>query len=900
MEVLKNLFKISLLVLFAVPASAEQIALDHFGYLNNNEAPAILDQTESQDLLNVDVTPGGKSVKKRSGYGLYKTLASGRAIHGGIHFFDGSGNDVQIWASSTSLWGIVSNAAPTQLISSGTVDATWDCADTQGNAYCVSSSRDALIKTDGATKTWHTSPLGTMVAVTPERLLIAGVSGNTNLLYVSKANDFTNFTIGNGVDDAFTEAIGAPGGRITHIEYACGRWLWWKDQSFGYLLGTDQTNLTNVTVSNSIGTFDNSSAIAPDGSVWFRANDSHIYRYDCSALQRMSTAISPAVQLAGRRISNSWTQTSQANFEAGASNPTGQLSFTLSPGSIFPSSFTATRTSNNDFSGGTFNSVEYGTASLRLARSVGNITNHSFESGSGGAADNWTYVTAPSSSWFWETSANPAGCPSLSAQQGSRFIFALAEGCTSPSAKYSLTDDHTAAVISSGTVATGCGWNLNTISVPTSYIGQSATLRITYSTSCGVNSVANSSAYLLSGNISFYAGATATVPTFWVDNVSGGHSSISSGTYTSPSIDTGLTYSRAYSTATVTLNTNAVSLSVQTSTSTNGPWTTMSSTGTNFDAKRYLRYISTFSVTSTQDALSTLDDIYFVATASGSYYSAVNNAPNLSSWDTFTTSKVDGGGSHTFYIRASTNSFTVLSSTPSWVAQTAGGVVSASTGTYFQVRDDFSVVSATDPPSLSDFSVNWYEGTAADKAYATYFDDAIWWALAYGSGQSANNYIFKYDLLNEGWTLYDIPAAGFAAQNNNLYFGSASSANVFRYGSSTSDNGTAINAYWRSKDFTGADPWLENEYTQLDTVVRRNQNQTLTVSYILDASDTATSFSVPLSSSTSSVIRYKKLLPTGKTGGLFSVKFSDNSATSAWEVLGFRALFRPQTYRPTQ
>ena len=187
---------VALLFALAAPAAADQIALDSFGYLNNNESAAIIGQEEAQDLLNVDVTPNGKSIKKRSGYGLYKTLASGQAIHGAHHFYDASGNDVQVWGSSTSLWGIVADGTPTQLVSSATLNATWDCADSQGYAYCADSSRNALIRTNGQTITWSTATLGTMVTVTPLRLVIAGVNANVSTLYFSEANNFLNFTTG--------------------------------------------------------------------------------------------------------------------------------------------------------------------------------------------------------------------------------------------------------------------------------------------------------------------------------------------------------------------------------------------------------------------------------------------------------------------------------------------------------------------------------------------------------------------------------------------------------------------------------------------------------------------------------------------------------------------------------
>jgi hypothetical protein len=197
--------------------------------------------------------------------------------------------------------------------------------------------------------------------------------------------------------------------------------------------------------------------------------------------------------------------------------------------------------------------------------------------------------------------------------------------------------------------------------------------------------------------------------------------------------------------------------------------------------------------------------------------------------------------------------------------------------------------------------VNWFEGAASDKAYSIYFNDAIWWSVAFGDGQSSNNYVFKYDLINDGWTLYDFGAGGFLVQNNRLHFGStASDGIVYRFGESNSDNGSAIDSYWKSKDFTGADPWLENQFKQIDTYWGRNSNQTATFTYGINTTTTTTSYTVNLSSATQSIIRNKKLLPSGKTVDIFNFKVSDDSTNSPWEFFGMRTIFDVLPYRPSQ
>jgi hypothetical protein len=208
------------------------------------------------------------------------------------------------------------------------------------------------------------------------------------------------------------------------------------------------------------------------------------------------------------------------------------------------------------------------------------------------------------------------------------------------------------------------------------------------------------------------------------------------------------------------------------STSAGGTYTAvLTSSGTNAVSNRFVKVTSTLTITTPGVISSTLT---LVAASSGTFYSAVKNAPSISGWSTFNPTTQDNGGSQTFYMRSSSNSFTVLSATPSWTAQTANALVAVSTGVYFQVRDDFSVTAGTSNPILSDFTVNWFEGSASDQAYMIYFDNAIWESVAYGVGISSNNYVFRRDLINDGWGLYSFGTNGMLIQGNKLYWGSVS------------------------------------------------------------------------------------------------------------------------------
>lgn len=892
---IKSILFSGLLLLLGKQGFCDQVAVSKFGLLNNNNNSVTISQTQAQDLLNVDITPGGLSIKKRFGFGTYKTLTTAQPFHGGYHFFNSSGNDVQIWGSSTSLYGITNDATPVQLVSSATLNSTWDCTDTQASAYCVNSSRNAFIKTDGATMTWYQAPLGTMIESTPDRVIVAGVSGSLSTLFVSQSNTFTNFTTGVNPTDAFTEVIAAPGSRITNIRWGCGKLLWWKDASFGYFDFDDQFTAQVKTVSDVVGSFDNTSAIDPGGQVWFRGQDGHTWMYDCSILNKESIDITPNIQLSGKRVANSWVQTTAADFNSGLGIPAVNISTTISIGDVTISSFQAVENSSTQWGSGSTNNTIIQTSSVILSTSETNLTNGGFENG-----DFSGWSVASTSSSVVGSGGGGANC-TLTPQAGSKYLqYSIPFACSGNFTAYAYPCLGSSATATSstniGNGVAGCSWTSFSLSMSGD---TDKSYQVGVYDSCG-SKVIESACFIATGNSMTLYTASSQNPAvkFALDSFTSGVNSTITGSFTSQIYDTLFTSSTFQLQSTWSLS--APTFNLSTSTGATGPFSTLeTSTGTNAVGNRYVKYSSTISVVNSSTSVTAITNATILSRSTGTYLSAVHNAPNLTAWSTLGINSVNNGGAQTFYVRSSTNSFSIASTTPSWVSQTNGGLVSASTGTYFQFRDDFGIDAATQTPTLNDFTVNWFEGTAGDQAYMLYFDNAIWETVAFGSGQSINNYIFKYDLINQGWTLYNFGGGGLLVQSNTLYFGdTTSSANIFNFGTVKADNGSPIQAYWKSKDFAGADPFLQNQLTNIDSFVKKDTGSTLTATYTTDTS-TSTAYSISLSTS-ANVLENRKILPSGKMGYQFNMKYGDTSSSSQWEIFGFRIGFTQLPYRPTQ
>lgn len=897
-NLLNKFFKaIALVVLGGSFLCADQIAVSQFKYLDSNDSSVIIDPSQAQDLLNVNISPSGKSVLKRQGYGLYKTLSGSTGLHGGFHAFDATGNDYQLWGSSTSLYSILADGTPAQIISSATLNSTWDCTDTQGSSYCVNSNRDAFIRTNGVTMTWFTTPVGTMVESTPDRVAVAGVAASPNTIFVSQSNTFTNYVTGVNATDAFTEVIAAPGSHLTHIRWGCQKLLWWKDQSFGYFDFEDQYSAQIKTVSDIIGTFDNTSAIDPGGNIWFRGQDGHTYKYDCSGLTKETVDITPQIQTSGKRTSNSWTQTSQSDFQAGSILPTNQLSTTISVGDVIVSSFQAIENSNTQWASGSTNNFVIGTSSLSLNVANANIPNNGFESGSA----NWTLGNGA----IQTGSFSGVNC-SLAPRNGTKLLRNdVANESSGATYKASLQTCSASTEINNVTWTEGdnsCTWTARTLS---SANAVKRSVKIVWTDTTSGNTVATSDCFLNSGtNVTFYTSSDLTrlsapvIRSMAFDDVTDGSDTITSAYYTSPFYNTAFASSTFQLQGAWTVNTSTPTSSLLTATASNGSYVTLlTSTGTNATGGQFVIYTTTISVVQGQDALTAINSFTIISRSSGTYFSAIKNAPNITAWSTFNPTSQDNGGAHSFFVRSATGTFTVLSATPSWTVQSPNALVSVSTGVFFQMRDDFSITAATNTPTLSDFTFNWFEGSATDQAYMLYFDNAIWETVAYGTGVSSNTYVFRFDQINDGWGLYNFGAGGMLIQNNHLFFGSVGNGNIYQFGSGASDNGTAINAFWRSKAFTGPDPFLQTQLSNIDVFAKKDTGSTLTATYTMDTSS-ATAYSVALSTN-NAVVQSRKLLPSGKLGYTFDLKLGDNSTSSQWEVLGFRMGYLTLPYKPT-
>lgn len=797
-------------------------AVGPFGGLNNTDNSLVIPADRAQDLLNVDITPGGRSVKKRRGYSLFANLTiTTSAVHGVHNFYDSSGNSVDLYFNDIYLTASVNGATPVVLFSTGSSGATYQCVDSAGVAYCASSSRSTLIKTEGTTDLQvPTAANGTMVAVTPERLVLAGFLSFPNRVDFSKANDFTTWTVGGNPTDPTNFTITSPGARITHITYAHGRVYAFKDTSFVYILPGITLNDWQVrTVSPNVGTLDNSS-VYRDEILYFRGQDGHIYAYDGSNLVKLTRDIDGTVSQSQSRTQNSWTQTTTSDWTSGSYDT-----------SIFVDTHSVSGNLQMTYVDN-FSQYRDGTSSTKLVYFAGGVTSGSSNVNVSGGTLNLD----------------------VSGAAGSNNVFV----CTNE--KFNT--------FSSGTTYYFDVVDIHQDATQTYYLGfylqdSSGT------TQASVGLGADFNLFMYSHNGTGITKYTLFTPV--------AQSTVGFTPFTFPVTVKFYVSSSGYQ---LTMNSTVIVSSVTSITA--------------------FRPFALFNNLNSVSADYSSIDNFGVVPETFTYTSPVNNATSLTSWDSFAVNNVTNGGSFSYFLRSSTFSFVSTDTTPSWNSITPGSI-SIATGTYFQVKSSFTLtdINTSGPMALNDFMISWYEGSASDKAYGLYHQDAIWWSVASGTGVTTNNRILRYDLINNFWNVYDIANNGMLIRNNDLYFGGSTSGKIFRFGDSDNDNSSAINAYWKSKDFVGASAFLDEELVNISIAADSIANSSMTVTYTVNGSS-ETSYTMSLYNANAAFIKNNKNISAGRSGNTFNFKFGNNAADQPFEVFGIQYGIRPKSWIPTQ
>jgi hypothetical protein len=200
------------------------------------------------------------------------------------------------------------------------------------------------------------------------------------------------------------------------------------------------------------------------------------------------------------------------------------------------------------------------------------------------------------------------------------------------------------------------------------------------------------------------------------------------------------------------------------------------------------------------------------------------------------------------------------------------------------VAADFSRMLSTHTASLNQYSQTWYGGISKCAYGVVDKDHRLMWSVENG----LNYQSYVYDPNFASWLRYSFPFVAPVKVGNSIYFGSDNSAVIYLWPSGNSDTGTAISAYWKSKDFISEDPFTEKDFQSYSTLFKVATGSNIDVAYSIDGATTTSTSNFSLTDPIG--IAYRRVnqyLPSGTYGSTINWKFGNDDADAAFEILGF-------------
>ena len=944
------------LSLFLSPALAQptSVGSDRFAGLNDSTPANVLRNEEAQDALNVEASLDATALLKRRGFQEIAALTVTTApVTGAYQFIDPNGNQQTIVCQDRNC-AVSTNGGAFSVIYSTANSAVkrWSFVDINGTVYAVNDKNDQPWSYNGTTFTipFSTSvALGSLIELTKDRTIVGGTTANPNRLAISQSGAYTTFAIGAESYSAWTEDFGTPGDKVTAIKYDGGNLYVFKRTSITACTLRDQYSTTCYPVSNVIGTNSPASIVsAPDG-LYFQSQTGAYYRmptYGQYGLELISKKISVLVKSQPSQLGSTGSnvQASQDDWNAGLQTPSASWNTSTTPGSIFNASTTFKDTSATDWDAGTKTNISTSDVSGSITLSSdtfkencgdGNLTANPAWTMTAGSyiCSNGAIAEASSGANMYASNSVSSGAFSFSYysnKAGSIGIvkfMSAGSGAVTDSAGYGVRIDVDGAgssltptlAVYPGATTLCTGASLGSVSAAKNYQVIRSTLGVLTLYIDGTQScTATNTASAWSSFVIINTNSDSQI--FDDLNFSGYKTS---GTIVSRVFDTGYssaTWGQFSSTFTVNQNVEGqVVYYVHSSSSPNndmwGAWVASSDTlKPDMANKRYVQYQAKMqTIISTKTP--SIQDIALTAATTGQFRTqCIQPGANITAWGILSCDVASNVGlsSEVFYATSAATcgglpSGQIVDGTNAtvngWTAQTNNATMTISTNAAVYIGFRSLLGSATDQAQINSCLVNWANGVQPQSVFGTYdsINNSIYWATAKDS-LGTNNRLLKYDLnlAEQGiapWFPFDIKATAMRMVNNSLYFGHASSGTWNQYGDVDADNGVAYSAYWKSKDWSCGNPFLDADWLRSSASLKNNAsgNVTQTLTNLFGTTDSYT-----ISTSTTSTIPYvrathniKKLSPSP----FMNIKFSNSSANQPFEVHGYKIDCTPQPFR---
>jgi len=909
--------------------------LSQFLGVNQND-PSVSIGNEAQDALNVESSLNGTALIKRSGYSRIASLTISTSNPTGAYsFVDTSGDKVQIVCQDHNCSKSINNAGFAVFLSTagGTCMPTrWQFASIGGFVYAVNDCHDIPWRYDGTTRTpLPTAPLGSIIEATKDRLVISGMTADPSQVAYSQSGTPTNFTTGLNSADPYTDEMGAQGDAVRALKNALGRLYIFKTSSISSCILGDQYTSKCFLVSNSVGTSDPLSVVEVPGALLFRGSDGNYWSLDQTGINIISKKLSGLVASQNGGSTQSNTQTSQADWQAGTQYGAGAWNTYSAAGSVFPTSttFSSLGVNTTDWSmvdvdttlasvsqyvsnidGNTLDSiwtVRSGTISVQSNTIVANTDN----SGTTASASTPNSISTGIWSFGFQSTATASGDfeywivaqDTRTDQYTSGYALRMLQGS---SAVDMVKISGGGPPSNGGTVTTI--FSKSTISP---YDGNYHTILVSLSTNGFAESFLDG-AFLSSGTDTAGPIVTSHFTNFKFSGYPAGSVHAShlklNGFY--PNQES-IAYNAAFSTPTwgvygvnlTSATASSVTFRTQIATAATGPYgaftsqTNGSVLSVSVTTAPYLRN-SLVIAAPTSSFTPSISSWTLLSASTGQFVTqCIQPGTGITSWGQISCSQTtSGNGSLVFYATSAATCAGLPTVPPltaagatqlGWTSQTNNSTLSISTNAAVFVAFRSLLTAATDQAQIDACTLYWNNGTASQPSWGTFdpVKNAVYWTASINNSATSNR-ILKYDLNLNEWYPFGISATALFrdANQNALYFGDSTGGFWNKLGGVNSDNGSAINAYWISRDFGDqGNPFVDNNFNRISLVTKNQVSGNMTVAYSLSNAQSG-SYSVSLSTNSGTTyVHSNAMLPQLSPAQFMNINLGNNS-TNGFEV----------------
>lgn len=869
---------------------------------------------DAQNILFDDLAPASK----RLGYSVAFSTKS--YSYTGLWTYTDQTNTS--WLIARSSDQITANNLAGTMVVISTISAANAVGETNafGNAYFVDQTQGVYYWNGTSTTYVSGSPKGSIITQFHNRLWVTGAAvPNGNQLYGSAYYSGSVWTTGLNATDPVQYSVGLQDNfENTTAEYVYLDTLYiFKHASIFALYGFDQTNFQISQLTQECGCIDGNTIQTYNSGLKF-VSLRGIENFNGYSCQRISDSIKnkvdPAIQVGGYS-QQSWVQSQQSDWNSGTFSPVNSLNSSVSSPALVLSTGTIGDTTVAGFSSGTFvNTGASGLGGVLLNfNNSGTVTNPGCEVNDGGTGcQGWTNVGVGN----WGQTNSFGGTPCTVFPRSGSAMFG-AEFSNSFHAPYTLTvyakNASNGSVLSSvqETINSAlCSWTLGTVPGNSSYAGIRFYLEMDYQSATGpgvLPQYRTSDTYIYSGGpINFYynsdsQGSWDFFAAVFVDDISQGSSTITTGSFTSQIFDTKMSSAAYQLSFNANYNTEPITMDLKTSTSPTGQFVeTLASTSSIAIGNRYAIYTATFTVGSGDNALTLLTGAtaYFTA-STGTFISQIHNVGAINSWGNFSVQDTLNDGNISFYVCGSTNSN--MGYPTSCSTQIPNSQILISTKTYVQWVATFTVTAATQTPTLQSGTVQWFSGNAQVPMASTVWDNRYWLSLTTTTTDTSNDAVLVLNPANS-WTSFDIHAGAFSQYKNSLYHAdSLPSGKVYLDNQGTSDNGKAINAYLVTRNESLADLTSDDYFYALYPSATSSGACPMSIQYTVDSSTSSYSLASPLLSEFNTISSVRLPFPIDSAhqdfGQTINFKVGTNDSTCSWQFIGLEGLYKS---RPLQ